>query len=210
MLNNHDDVFKWKHFPRYWPLVRWIHQSLVNSPHKGQWHRSLMFSLICAWTNAWVNNWDSIDWRCHCTHYDIIVMTIFNEKSTLPFIIYTQRNKYTHIFINPFKFSSLTEFFSNPPSSLIVHDNALWQGCLWASAHQWTGINQCHLYSCHYGEDQVTNNILTTGTKIKHKEERLTHHKRVTTNMISYNKYDIISGLLVDWGLVDTCNILIW
>ena len=33
----HDDVIKWKHFPRYWPFVRGIHQSPMNSPHKGQW-----------------------------------------------------------------------------------------------------------------------------------------------------------------------------
>ena len=31
---SHDDVTKWKHFPRYWPFVRGIHQSPVNSPHK--------------------------------------------------------------------------------------------------------------------------------------------------------------------------------
>ena len=34
----HNDVIKWKHFPRYWPFVRGTHRSLVNSPHKGQWH----------------------------------------------------------------------------------------------------------------------------------------------------------------------------
>ena len=33
----HDDVIKWRHFPRYWSFVRGIHQSTVNSPHKGQW-----------------------------------------------------------------------------------------------------------------------------------------------------------------------------
>ena len=38
----HDDVIKWKHFPRYWPFVRGIHRSPVNSPHKGQWRRALM------------------------------------------------------------------------------------------------------------------------------------------------------------------------
>ena len=32
----HDDVIKWKHFPRYWPFVRGMHRSPVNSPHKGQ------------------------------------------------------------------------------------------------------------------------------------------------------------------------------
>ena len=44
----HDDIIKWKHFPHYWPFVRGIHRSPVNSPHKGQWHGALMFSLICA------------------------------------------------------------------------------------------------------------------------------------------------------------------
>ena len=43
----HDDVIKWKHLPRYWPFVGGIHQSPVNSPHKGQWRGALMFSLIC-------------------------------------------------------------------------------------------------------------------------------------------------------------------
>ena len=30
----HDEVIKWKHFPRYWPFVWGIHRSPVNSPHK--------------------------------------------------------------------------------------------------------------------------------------------------------------------------------
>ena len=41
----YDDVIKWKHFPRYWPFVRGIHRSPVNSPHKGQWRGALMFFL---------------------------------------------------------------------------------------------------------------------------------------------------------------------
>ena len=40
----HDDVIEWKHFPRYWPFVREIHQSPVNSPQKGQLHRPLILS----------------------------------------------------------------------------------------------------------------------------------------------------------------------
>ena len=32
----YDDVIKWKHFPLYWPFVRGIHRSLVNSTQKGQ------------------------------------------------------------------------------------------------------------------------------------------------------------------------------
>ena len=52
----HDDVIKWKLFPRHWPFMRGIYRSPVNSPHKGQWRGALMFSLICFWINAWVNN----------------------------------------------------------------------------------------------------------------------------------------------------------
>ena len=46
MLVGHDDVIQWKHFPRYWPFVRGIDRSPVNSPYKGQWCGALMFSLI--------------------------------------------------------------------------------------------------------------------------------------------------------------------
>ena len=66
----HDDVIKWKHFPRYWPFVRGIHRSPVNSPHKGQWRGALMFSLICVWINCWVNNREAGDLRRHRAHCD--------------------------------------------------------------------------------------------------------------------------------------------
>ena len=70
----HDDIIKWKHFPRYWPFVWGIHRSLVNSPQKGQWCGALMFSLICAWINGRVNNREAGDLRCHRSHYDVTVM----------------------------------------------------------------------------------------------------------------------------------------
>ena len=44
----HDDVIKWEHFPCYWPFVRGIHRSPVNSLHKGQWRGTLKFPLFCA------------------------------------------------------------------------------------------------------------------------------------------------------------------
>ena len=73
---NHDDVIKWKHFPHYCPFVRGIHRSPVNSQHKGQWRKALMFSLICAWTSGWVTNRETGDLRRHRAHYDIIVMPL--------------------------------------------------------------------------------------------------------------------------------------
>ena len=70
----HDDVIKWKHFPRYWPFVRGIHRSPVNSPHKGQRRGALMFSLICVWINGWVNDREAGDLRRYHAHYDYTVM----------------------------------------------------------------------------------------------------------------------------------------
>ena len=70
----HDDVIKWKHFPRYLPFVREIQRLPVNSTHKGQWRGVLIFSFICAWTNNWVNNGDAGDLRRNRSHYDVIVM----------------------------------------------------------------------------------------------------------------------------------------
>ena len=63
-----------KHFARYWIFVRGIHRSPVNSPHKCQRRGALMFSLICAWMNGWVNNREAGDLRRHRTHYDVTVM----------------------------------------------------------------------------------------------------------------------------------------
>ena len=74
----HDDVIKWKHFPLYWPFVRGIHRSPVNSPHKGQWRGALMFTLICARINGWVNNREAGDLRRYRAHYDVIVMQLYN------------------------------------------------------------------------------------------------------------------------------------
>ena len=83
----HNDVIKWKLFPRYWPFVRGIHRSPVNSPHKGQWRGALMFSLICVWINDWVNNGEAGDFRRYRIHYDVTVMWTFFyniELSGLP------------------------------------------------------------------------------------------------------------------------------
>ena len=70
----HDDVIQWTHFPRYWPFVRGIHWSPVNSQHKVKWYGALMFSLICAWLNGWVNNGEVGNLGRHRVDYDVTVM----------------------------------------------------------------------------------------------------------------------------------------
>ena len=73
----HDDVTKWKHFSHYWPFVREVLRLPVNSQHKGQWRVALLFPLVCARTNCWINNRDADDLRLHRAHYDVIVMDQF-------------------------------------------------------------------------------------------------------------------------------------
>ena len=84
------------------PVSRWRHQmktfatllalcagnspSTVNSPHKSQWCRALMFALICAWTNGSINNQDTGDLRHHHIHYDITVMC-FRTTNSIPWLL---------------------------------------------------------------------------------------------------------------------------
>ena len=79
------DVIKWKHFPRYWPFVHGINWSPVNSPHKDQLRVALMFSLICAWINGWVNNDEAGDLRRHSARYDVTV--IYAKDRVITYIL---------------------------------------------------------------------------------------------------------------------------
>ena len=54
-----------------------------ESPHKGQWHGALVFSLICVWINGLVNNREAGDLRRYRTHYDVTVMLFVVMTSVL-------------------------------------------------------------------------------------------------------------------------------
>ena len=103
----HDDVIKWKHFPRNWPFVRGIHRSPVNSPHKGQWRGALMFSLICVWINAWVNNREAGDLRCYRAHYDVIVMVTGQISSDILNFLHTNYQMHSLSFKSQSLYSQL-------------------------------------------------------------------------------------------------------
>ena len=70
----------WKHFPRYCPVVRGIHWSHMDSPHKGQRRGALRFSLICTWTNNWENNRYIGDLTSYHAHFDVTVMSFLGVK----------------------------------------------------------------------------------------------------------------------------------
>ena len=68
--------------------------SVGNSPVTGEFPSqrpvtpSFYFSLICAWTNSWVNSQDAGDLRRYCPHSDVSVMT--DRISSLVIYDFTQ------------------------------------------------------------------------------------------------------------------------
>ena len=77
-------------------LAFYAGNSSVNSPHKGQWRGALMFSLICAWINGWVNNREAGDLRRHRTHYDVPVMKMFHFSSYIDFCLTKRCIRFLH------------------------------------------------------------------------------------------------------------------
>ena len=87
--------------------VRGIHRIPVNSPHKDQWRRALMFSLMCAWINGWVNNRDWWFETTSCSlwcHYNVkLIGPCLRNGKVLLAIIFAQGffalcfNYYIHI-----------------------------------------------------------------------------------------------------------------
>ena len=89
----HDDAIKWKHFPCYWPFVRGIHRSPVNSLHKDQWRGASMFFLSNNWFSKhsirwWFETLSRSLW-CHCSVKFVISMLDLTDRqsmsSVLPF-----------------------------------------------------------------------------------------------------------------------------
>ena len=79
--------------------------------HKGQWRGALMFSVICAWTNGWVNNRDAGDLRPHRAHYDVTVMSMnytFDYAMFSFVVVISSLSSVIHLFI----------FFAIPPWQL--------------------------------------------------------------------------------------------
>ena len=79
----HDDVIKWKHFPRYWPFVWGIHRSLVNPPQ-----RPVTRSFDVFFDLRLDKRQSKQSRGCHRAHYDVTVMIYKRHSSpgSLPVI----------------------------------------------------------------------------------------------------------------------------
>ena len=105
----------------------------MNSPHKGQWRRALIFSLICVWINGWVNNREAGDLRCYRVHYEVIVMC--SISSIWPCDAIWHRSVSTLVQVMP-HFSQATSHHMNIVDLLSQRYNDTW-----VQFHEW--------YLCH-------------------------------------------------------------
>ena len=105
MICSHNEVIKWKHFPCYCPFVQGIHRSPVNFPHKGQWRRALMLSVICVWINDWVNTREAGDFQMPspslCLYCNIKWMphSLADDKSSFRVFVLTHWGRVMNICI---------------------------------------------------------------------------------------------------------------
>ena len=118
----HDDVITSRNIKkRYWTFLRGIHRSPVNPPHKGQWRKAFIFSLICAWINRWENNGEAGDFRCYRAHYDVTVMDpIMKTFSALLSLLFGESSRYQRI--HPLM-RGFDGFFCGSPEDKLLNNN---------------------------------------------------------------------------------------
>ena len=111
---SHDHFIKWKHFPRYWPCVRGIHRSPVNSLTQRPVTRS--FDVF-------------FDLRPNHAHYDVIVMgdryrgirVNISLESIRTGYIATAKQRTTHpIYISHFIIILVCQYFTGRMDSALT------------------------------------------------------------------------------------------
>ena len=71
-----------------WPESKWWRHQMETFPvtgrfpHKGQWRGTLMFSLICVWTNGWANNRNAGDFWDAIVHIMASLQCILEKRDT--------------------------------------------------------------------------------------------------------------------------------
>ena len=136
------DVIKWKHFPRYWPLVRVPGEFPTQRPATRSF--DVFFDLHL--NKRWVNNREAGDLRRYRAHYDVTIMNMHGFSFCLwkyGFPLHVDPHYVRHV---AFLLSSNT---------LSANYSPLW----------WTytsiSINNLTRFGKHLSDDcQITNNII--------------------------------------------------
>ena len=132
----------------------------VNSPHKGQWRGALVFSLLCAWINTWVNNRKAGNLRFHRAHYHVTVMWVAYSAAwitwrftgictaTCPFDCFTPPPPLTHPHPPPTPTPPSTpQKMVAPWNSRIVKQSSDLKAssiplrCHWSNYQQWSSLS---------------------------------------------------------------------
>ena len=123
----------------------------VNYPHKGQWRGDLIFSLVCAWINGWVNHREAVDLRRYRTHYDVTVMAFW---SCLFLSNQTRRLTMTHcIGCDHYNYVIISTIVSQITSLTIVYSS------VWVNTGE-AGDLRCH--RAHYDVTVITSKLGAT------------------------------------------------
>ena len=84
LCQGHDEVIKWKYFPRYWLFMR---EFLSQRPVTRSFH---VFFDLCP-NKRCVNNGEAGDLRRNRAHYDVIVMEVFHHTWRDPQMSFCRR-----------------------------------------------------------------------------------------------------------------------
>ena len=81
----HGDLHTWwRHqMETFSALLALCAENLPVTDYIGQWRGALVYSLIRAWINRWVNNHEAGDLRRHRAYYEVIVMKLCYFKGPL-------------------------------------------------------------------------------------------------------------------------------
>ena len=126
---------------------RWI-------PRKGQWCGALMFSLICAWINGWVNNREDGDLRRHHGHYDVnrtgqelcylrTELAQWGRDKMAAISQTTLSNAFSCMQVLEFRLKFHWSFFLRVKSTILQHWFRYWLGADKATSHY---LNQWWVY----------------------------------------------------------------
>ena len=97
-LVRHDDVIKWKHFPRNWPFVWGTHRFRWIPHTKARDAELWCFLWSGSEKNGWVNNRGAADLRRYRGHYDVTVM--YRIEVLLIFLVIVHfLGSFTHVSI---------------------------------------------------------------------------------------------------------------
>ena len=126
----------------------------VNSPHKGQWRGALMFSLIYAWINDWVNNRETGDLKRQRGHYDVIVMRYLFLIPFINIIVYSSNYaEISSLFLTSFTLTFVHGIYGTCVSSTNVYTytHVMWIVVHWRSkwAHLIRSSWPSHIISYH-------------------------------------------------------------